>query len=308
MRHVRLNRVTATVGCRHGFTVVELLVVMAVIGGLVALMLPAVQQARGAARRIQCQNKLKQIGLAVHSFESIYGTLPAGKTSERGDPKRPEMSWLLAILPQLEQSALYDSSMAAFEVNRFTYANPPHFGLGTAVQAFACPDDSRVTYPQAASSLKGGNAGLTSFVGVSGLDFRDSKGVMYLDSFTQFRDITDGTSNTLLAGERPPSPDFNVGWWYSGQGQNGTGNGDMFMGVEERVAAPGSRFSASGCPIVSRFGQGDFERDCDTLHFWSAHPGGANFLFCDGSVRFLEYSSADLLPRLATRSGGEVVE
>ncbi len=294
---------------RPGFTVIELLVVIGIMGVLMALLLPAVQQARGAARLTECRNKLRQIGLAVHNFESTYRKFPAGKTSEPSEPKRPEMSWLTAILPFVEQSALFDTSMAAFELNRVPYANPPHTGLGQAVRAFGCSEDSRVENSQSVSALNGALVGLTSYLGVSGIDFRDTDGVLYFDSQTRFGDITDGTSNTLLAAERPPSPDFNFGWWYSGTGQNGTGNADMHMGVQERVAEPVSRLTAGGCPAVSEFSAGRIDKYCDTLHFWSLHSGGGgNFLYCDGSVRFLSYSSAHLLPAQATRSGGEVSE
>ncbi len=237
--------------CCHppaGFTTIELLVVLGVISVLLALLLPAVQLARGTARQAECKNKLRQIGLAIHNFESSYRRFPAGKTSVRSEPQNPEMSWLAAILPYVEESALFEQSMSAFGLMRSPYSNPPHVGLGRAVKAFACPEDSRVDTPQSASSLKGSGVGLTSYIGVSGIDFRDTAGALYFDSSTRFGDITDGSSNTLLAGERPPSPDFNLGWWYTGSGQDGSGNADMFMGVQERVAEPTSRFTGGGMP------------------------------------------------------------
>lgn len=293
---------------RGGFTIIELLVVIGIIGVIMALLVPAVQQARESARRIECTNKLHQIGLAIHSFESTYQKFPAGKTSFRSEPTRPEMSWLTVILPYVEQSPLYDKAMAAFDISRLPYLNPPHLGLGKPVRAFSCPDDARVENAQSATSLNGAYAALTSYIGISGIDFRDTEGVLYFEAQTRFRDITDGSSNTLLVGERPPSPDFNFGWWYTGAGQDGSGNADMHMGVQERVAEPGSRFSGIGCPSISAFTAGLISTQCDALHFWSLHPGGGNFLYCDGSVRFLSYASAHLLPVQATKSGGEMLE
>ena len=292
---------------RCGFTVVELLVVMAVIGLLVGLLLPAVQQTRSSARRIDCANKLRQLGLAIHNFESVHKHFPSGKTDLREHPLRGEMSWHVPLLPFLEQTALWGQSTAAFAVNPYPYSNPPHSPLGKAVAAFGCPEDSRVEQPQSASSLGGAYAGLTSYLGVSGIDYRVQNGVFHFGSAVRFADIKDGSSNTLAIGERPPSPDFNFGWWYTGAGQNGTGNADMFLGVEERIAGLSSQFAGRGCPDVSQFSTGNSDKFCDALHFWSLHPGGAHFVLADGSVRFMSYSSsAAILKSMATRSGGEV--
>jgi prepilin-type processing-associated H-X9-DG protein len=122
-------------------------------------------------------------------------------------------------------------------------------------------------------------------------------------------DISDGTSQTLFAGERPPSADFQFGWWYAGAGQLFTGSADMVLGVHERNVLPLSIGYAYGCPPGPySFGPGRMSNQCDMFHFWSPHNGGgANFLFADGSVHFLSYSAAPILPALATRSGGEVI-
>lgn len=292
---------------RCGVTLIELLVAMSVIGVLVAVLLPAVQQARSSARRVECANKLRQLGVAFLNFETDHQHFPSGKTDIREIPKRGEMSWLVALLPYIEQTELWDRSAAAFEANPLPYFNPPHSPLGKAVAAFTCPEDPRVEHPQSASSLGGAYAGLTSYLGISGVDHRDRDGVFYFGSAVRFADITDGSSNTLAIGERPPSSDFNYGWWYTGAGQDGTGNVDMVMGVEERVAGPASHFAGRGCPDVSHFSDGNPDKFCDALHFWSLHPGGgAHFVLADGSVRFMSYSSAYILKAMATRSGDEV--
>ncbi len=149
----------------------------------------------------------------------------------------------------------------------------------------------------------------TSYLGVNGTDWEAEDGIFYRDSATRFADIIDGTSNTLMIGERPPSPDFWYGWWYAGFGQQGTGSCDMLLGVRERKAPPldGIKNYLEDCPDGPyHFETGKPGRQCDTLHYWSYHPGGAIFGFADGSVRFLSYGADEVMPQLATIAGGEV--
>ncbi len=157
---------------------------------------------------------------------------------------------------------------------------------------------------------------LTGYLGVSGLGsdpfilgsgYRMS-GVIYGASRTKVTHITDGTTNTLLFGERPPSPDYQCGWWY------------MFSPVTiglPYLPVRGMRGYADGSAGLPAYGacplgpypytRGDINNICDANHFWSLHTNGANFAFADGSVRFLAYSADSVLPALATRAGGEVV-
>ncbi len=140
-------------------------------------------------------------------------------------------------------------------------------------------------------------------MGVSGTASATKDGVLFDGSRTEFIHVSDGTANTLLLGERPPSTDLAFGWWYAGVGQDLRGALDSHMGAAER-----NMFDISTCPPgPDSFRSGDLLNQCDTYHFWSLHAGGANFAFCDGSVRFLPYSAADILPALATRAGGEAV-
>ncbi|MFO0807721.1 MAG: DUF1559 domain-containing protein [Gemmataceae bacterium] len=286
---------------RRAFTLLELLVVIAIVAVLLGLLLPAVQKVREAANRAKCQNNLKQIGLALHQYHDRLGALPAGVTS-RSQPM-PYISWLTRLLPHIEQDTLWRMTLDAYD---FAPRNPfqlPHIGFGTPQRMFSCPSDGRVESPQ--DTHQDRRAALTSYIGVLGTDFTKSDGVLYRDSRVKLTDVTDGTSGTLAAGERPPSPDFWYGWWYAGVGQRRTGSGDMLLGTRE-LHWPRAPFT-DGCPAGPfAFVPGRMDEQCDLFHFWSVHPGGAYFLFCDGSAKFLTYAVDPVMPALASRAGGEV--
>lgn len=129
--------------------------------------------------------------------------------------------------------------------------------------------------------------------------------MLFQDSAVRFGDVSDGLSNTLLLGERPPSADLQLGWWYAGTGQLNTGSGEMILGVRDHNLLPVMSGSPCGPGAWPFQGAGGFSDPCGTFHFWSPHGGGANFAGCDGSVRFVQYSANDLLPALASRAGGE---
>lgn len=169
---------------------------------------------------------------------------------------------------------------------------------------FECPSD-----PRAGShwvSKAGHRYALTMYLGVLGTEYTRKNGVLFVDSRIRLGDITDGTSNTLMVGERPPSPSLLWGWWYTGSGQSlATGAGDSTLGVREY------NFSAyePNCPVGPyAFGPGKLTNACDVFHFWSLHSGGAHFVLADGRVRFVGYGAKDVMPALATRAGGEAVE
>jgi prepilin-type processing-associated H-X9-DG protein/prepilin-type N-terminal cleavage/methylation domain-containing protein len=286
---------------RGSFTLVELLVVIAIIAVLIALLLPAVQKVRAAADRVQCANNLKQVGLALHNYHGSFSRLPPGVSSQRPYLR---MSWLTRLLPYIEEEPLWRYTLTAYDFQPlWPYGDPPHIGFGTPITVYSCPADSRTQEPQ--PTYQDLMPALTSYVGVLGTAFDHSDGVLFSDSRIKLTDIRDGTSNTLMVGERPPSPDFWYGWWYAGYGQAGSGSGDMLLGARERnFGGP----YISNCPLGPyHFVPGDVDQECDLLHFWSLHSGGANFLFADGSVHFLSYSADDVLPALATRNGGETV-
>jgi prepilin-type N-terminal cleavage/methylation domain-containing protein/prepilin-type processing-associated H-X9-DG protein len=288
---------------RPGYTLVEVLAAVAIIGVLIGLLLPAVQKVRAAASRLRCQNNLKQLGLALHAYHASAESLPPGLSVAADGGRYPYLGWPARVLPHIEQDSLWQQAEAAFATDPSPasfYGHPPHERiLGTVVRLLNCPADPRLPGPVV---VAGHPIAFTSYLGVEGVDQDRRDGLLWLDSRVRLTDVQDGTSNTLLLGERPPSADFRFGWWYRGWGQRKDGSCEMVLGVRE------SNASRPSCPFEpSRFQQGRFDDPCGMFHFWSPHPGGANFLLADGSVRFLRYEADPILPALATRAGGEPV-
>lgn len=285
---------------RRGFSLLELLVVVAIVAALLALLLPAVQKVRAAAQRVQCSNNLRQIGLALQHYHDTQRLFPPGVRGVRDE--MPFLTWLACLLPYLEHPALWDQAVQEYAGQRNPFGLPSwHAGLTTPLPHFICPADGR---PNGLVQPEGVRVAFTDYLGVIGRESGTKDGVLYLDSRVSFRSVTDGTSNTLMVGERPPSPDSRFGWWYAGVGQNFDGSADSVLGVEDYRTT----FRTPTCPRGPYpFGPGRPADPCDTFHFWSHHPGGAHFLFVDGAVHFLPYSAAPLLPALASRAGGEAV-
>ena len=290
---------------RVGFTLVELLVVIAIMAVAIGLLLSAVQKSRAAADRISCTNNLKQIGLALHHYHDTNGSLPPGLTPKAKGEAFPLMGWLPRLLPFVEQQPLWDLTVTAYAERPNDPYGLPHYGFMTPVKVFGCPADSRVYATQL--THEGFRPALTSYLGVLGVNVLGNQGVLYLGSHIRFADILDGTSNTLMVGERPPSPDFWYGWWYAAQGQLDSGSADTVLGVRE-LRNVYDQYTPGCPPGPYHFMAGNLADPCDAFHFWSLHPGGANFVFADGSVEFLTYSADNVLPALSTRAGGEAVE
>jgi prepilin-type processing-associated H-X9-DG protein len=280
----------------------ELLVVIAIIGVLIALAVPAVQKVRATANRAECTNNLRQIGLALQQYHATHRVLPPGISFQNDKDPYPLQSWLAKLLPYVEQEDLWLLTLLAYQQDRHFSKNPPHIGFDFVVPLFGCPADGRTA---SAQDSRGYHAALTSYLGCEGLNLNTHDGVLYLDSRVRMQDIADGTSNTLMVGERPPGPDFWYGWWYGGYGQRKpTGSADMILGAREINDA----VDLGSCPVGPySFKPGNLSDPCDVLHFWSLHSGGANFVMADGSVHFLSYGAADILPALATRNGREPV-
>lgn len=305
--------------CRGGFSLIELIIVIGLIGILLGLLLPAVQHARESAARASCQNNMRQIGLALHNYHDIYGRLPPYKAQDRtlhtSDPESM-LSWMALILPQMERENLWKQSRNACQVDRNPSHNPPHIGYATVVPSYLCPTDSRLFSPLTTPS--GDVAAFTSYIGVSGSPVggtKSSSGVSLrlqvapgvLGQFPGIRitDIRDGTSQTIMVGERPPPDSLQAGRWYTRLFNREPAPGpDVFMSIPPAGLIDDPECSVRG----AGFGPGRSDNPCDRYQLWSFHAGGANFLFADGSVRFLSHKAgAAVLPALATRNGGEQV-
>jgi prepilin-type N-terminal cleavage/methylation domain-containing protein/prepilin-type processing-associated H-X9-DG protein len=288
-------------GARPGFTLVELLVVVAILGGLVGLLLPAVQKVRESAARLACSNNLKQIALGCHNYESAARRLPTGFRTPQPGQARPYSGWTLDLLPHLEAQPVYDAARQAYAQYAVPFRAEHAAGFAARIKPYQCPADPRVGSAHVPPGAPIPVA-LTSYVGNSGVKPDLRSGVLYADSAVRPGDIRDGTSHTLLAGERPPPDSFRLGWWYAGDGVDGLGSGGMILAARE---ADHPYLWGPRPPGPYHFGPGQTRDDWHALHHWSPHPGGATFAFSDGSVRFLSYQADAVLPTLATRAGGE---
>jgi prepilin-type processing-associated H-X9-DG protein/prepilin-type N-terminal cleavage/methylation domain-containing protein len=289
---------------RRAFSILECLVVIALLGVLLGLLLSAIANVRAASASASCRDRLRQLSLANQSYHSDFQRFPPGTGKpDSADEPYPFMCWHVRLLPQLGQSSLWRDIQGAYAVDPDFRHNPPHKDKERPLQLFVCPSDPRTGGPS--TKIKPIN-GFTSYLGVMGRDHNTLDGVLFLGSRISFSEITDGASQTLLIGERPPSADERLGWWYAGWGQHKDGSGDAVLGVRgfNQISHPNDRECPRG---PYHFVWGLFEDQCDAYHFWSPHSGGAHFAFCDGSVRFLTYSADSVLPALATRAGGETV-
>ena len=288
---------------RPAYTLVETLVVIAIIGVLAGLTAGGIQRVRAAAARTTCANNLRQLSLAAEQYHLARSQYPTGFTSRAQPKDLPYLGWTARLLPYLEQDALWQRIETAFRSDPAPltfYGHPAHADLlKTPVRAFACPADGRAAGPQVANGV---SVAFTSYLGNSGRNHIQKDGVLYTDSKTRHADITDGLSNTLMIGERPPAGDFRVGWWYRGWGLYEDGTGETVLGVRERNFTSDYR---SCPPGPYSFADDRTANPCAVFHFWSLHGGGAHWALCDGSVRFVRYAAADTLTALSTRAGGE---
>jgi prepilin-type processing-associated H-X9-DG protein len=291
---------------RRGFSLVELLVIIFIVGVMFGLLLPAIQKVRAAAYQTSCMSNMRQLAIGLASYHSRLEKLPPGTISNRPESKFPWASWRTLILPDLDLDQLAQQSQKDYQTNRVPFSKD-HLGLRTVVDLFSCPADPRISGTVDVRLRYGqGPVALTSYLGANGIDVRTRDGVFFLDSKVRFEDVADGLSTTLMIGERPPSADYRVAWWYAGAGFGGTGLGDAHLGVREIITRP---LLVPQCPPGPYHFTADVGTSrCHQYHFWSVHSGGANFAFCDGSVHFLNYSADNILPALATRAGGETVD
>lgn len=311
---------------RRGFSLIELLVVIAIIAVLTGLLLVAVQAARQAASRVQCLNNMKQLAIASHNFHDAMGRFPTGARLSIDDGSRPTLGtnvWV-ELLPFIEQDNLHRKWDLAD--NRNNVAGGRDATQAQVIKILLCPSDplpetvTLVTkgrlppwaYGFYGMSSYGGNAGKRSALtgGPPAFPRLSRDGIFFIGSRVRVADIRDGTGFTLLFGERyHRDPDFDrltpivlpgaspmagLGKWsyVANGGASAQVSLSTPVGINYRVP-PGGDYSAVE------------DRACA---FGSGHPGGANFGFADGSVRFLrDGTSLPTLQALSTRAGGEVV-
>ena len=302
---------------RRGFTLVELLVVIAIIGVLVALLLPAVQAAREAARRMSCSNNLKQIGLALHNYHGAHRVFPPGwmqaSTPDVDGGFGERWSWMVFILPHLEQSAVYDPLNVRDGRQPIPLADDPRAQVVLSV--YLCPSDPGGNFNESYPDPNGNFYPKSNYPGVHGrgeavsTQIRGQNGLFGKASRVRFADILDGSSNTFAVGERDARS--------RGQGVFGT-LGDPFRHAAVWIRAtprPGSitpttqhgRSVAGVCTDIP--GSTRRLNGASSRAFGSAHVGGAHFQMADGSVRFVSESIDPVTyGRLAHRSDGKAVE
>ncbi|MES2793789.1 MAG: DUF1559 domain-containing protein [Planctomycetota bacterium] len=319
---------------RHprGFTLIELLVVIAIIAVLIALLLPAVQQAREAARRTQCKNNLKQFGLAFHNYAETYGTFPSGGFGQFS------VSWFVQILPQMEQANMTAKLVFTDSAGYSGGANAAVL-TGWRPSFLWCPSGNLST-----SAVRDGIVASSCYIGIAGATasassptdptgqnrcvshsqgYSCSNGVLIANAVTRLRDLTDGTTNTIMVGEQSRFGINSTGQVdIRGSGEWGTWLGPGARGIPNGPAVPGDTYPFSSQPwfrnvttvryginnVTESAGAGGNSRDGTNNSLQSAHTGGAHVLLGDGGVRFLSDSlNQSILINLSIRDDGNVI-
>ncbi|MCA9249310.1 MAG: DUF1559 domain-containing protein [Planctomycetales bacterium] len=303
----------------RGFTLVELLVVIAIIGVLVALLLPAVQSAREAARRTQCTNNLKQIGLALQNYHAALSVFPSGYIANSGTHSQRTVEegwgWHVLIMPYMEQTGLYDQLEVRSKTLQQRLSDAASDAgvkalFQTELNGYLCPSDERSATldPDKRHFYGLGNkakiaVGKTNYPGVAGLFDRawnwqgnsvsggtgpfENNGALFGNSEIRMADIRDGTSNTFAVGERDMR--CYAASWPGVRNPSWDCNWGIWHNLGIVRLKPNSHEDPvfRAMPSKPNDARGTWQCDSCTETFSSAHPGGILFAFCDGSVHFI---------------------
>ncbi|MDG2130092.1 MAG: DUF1559 domain-containing protein [Fuerstiella sp.] len=280
---------------KQGFTLIELLVVIAIIAVLVSLLMPAVQQAREAARRTQCKNNIKQMGLAMHNYHDVHRSFPPGWVDQNGGTSA-NWGWCVYIMPMIDQANLYTLLEVGRESLGRSLDNPAKFRLMTKpLPGFRCPSDTAPDLnPQNTMRSASGQeyaVAISNYIGANGGgEWRQTEihGTFGRNSRIKIRDFTDGTSNTLMIGERAWVLQNPVTGQVSCKASTIYGISSGPAGFRQRHAMAKGLFGINqtgpdtvSLPVLSP------PLDQCTRSYNSRHVGGAQFLLADGSVRFV---------------------
>ena len=308
---VPMNKLRDRNSQNAGFTLVELMVSIAIIGVLAGLLLPAIQSARETARRMQCQSHLRQIGVALHNYHTAYGAFPAGycsRTDSAGVEVGPGWSWATALLPYIEQSSLFSSIQSTVAID-----HPVHDKIRIQrIPLYLCPSDVTPSTWEVVNRNPATGAfianicrtGPANYVGMFGT-FEpgvDGDGMLFRDRQLSFRDVTDGTSSTLFVGERS----FRLG---EATWAGAITNAVIVPDGSDGIGTGPAEFASSLILSHSGDGYGPGDRRSHVNQFFSNHTGGVQFLFVDGHVSFIS-STTDYKTYVAisTRANGESVQ
>ena len=313
---LRLGGQLKLASLRRGFTLIELLVVISIIGVLVSMLLPAVQSAREAARRAQCSNNLKQLGLALHTYQESIGCFPPGYLSlpgSDGDNVGPGWGWNAMILPQIEQNPVYNSinfgigiESVQNQTSRLTKLNTCICPSDASFKAqFTVVDDSTSSTTlgtpicDVAASDYVGSFGTGDVSDIPGRDF--GNGMFFRKSSVTIADIRDGTSQTIALGEK--SHNLARPTWTGAITR-------AAVPITDLQAEDGLAPEGGGALVLAHSGEldGPNSQPAHADQFWSMHPGAAQFAFADGSVRAIKAKRPlAIFQALVTRKGGEVI-
>ena len=291
---------------RRGFTLVELLVVIAIIGILVALLLPAVQAAREAARRLQCANNFKQIGLGLHNYLDAHGRFPPSRVRWGSSPNRVTHGWCILTMPFMELGNIhddYDFNVAWHDVKNEAISQ-------TAVEVFVCPSSpdapqliENTAWGASTKSMSGDYQALAGYWDNVQITPETANGMLH-DANGRPRDVRDGLSNTYCVSELGGRPNF----WAAGKRQPDF-PASMSYVKEWGVWAAPQRIFYTGYTHDGQMTKGPCAVNCANAEgIYSFHPGGAGVLLGDGSVQFITTNiPVQNVYRMINPADGEVV-